>query len=353
MSTTLPPAPPRHTELDAPDELEALIEEARRRARRRRALYGIAGMLAAGAALAGLWGSHRGGGGGARAASEPPSSPWALQKIPGRAPRPVANGPLALAAGDPNRVVLVGARGRFLRSLPICRPDPGCGDLQSVAWSPDGRFLTYGTVTGPGGPWHPRDGLHLFDLARNRDWRALPGGLTNWQDLAWSPDGKRLAYVAGASTFVLQAAHPDRVTELRANATSPSWSPDGTLIAFDRFNGHKPVGISVSRTGGTHARRLTQLGAEPAWSPDGTRIAYTVSCGIRLMTPTGLDVTPNSVWKCSHIGFPGYPTWSPDGRWLAIGGAKAVYVLHPDGSGLKKIWNRGTLRPSWRAVRGG
>src|SRR5207249_3260553 len=134
-------------------------------------------------------------GGGARAASEPPSSPQALEKVPGRAPRPVANGPLALADGpDMNRVVLVGARGRFLKSLRICVA-PRCGGLQSVAWSPDGRFLAYGTMTGPGGPWRPRDRLHLFEFARNRDWRALPGGLTNWQDLAWSPDGKRLAYI--------------------------------------------------------------------------------------------------------------------------------------------------------------
>jgi Tol biopolymer transport system component len=202
-----------------------------------------------------------------------------------------------------------------------------------------------------GANWHPRDGLHLFDLARNRDWRVLPSG-PNWQDLAWSPDGKRLAHVAGASIFVLQVAHPDRLTEVRANATSPSWSPDGKLIAFDRFDGNKPVGVSVSRADGTHVRRLTRFGAKPAWSPDGTRIAYTVSCGIRLMTPTGLDVTPHSVWKCSHIGAPGYPTWSPDGRRLAIGGANGAFVLYPDGSGLKRIWDRVALRPSWRPVRG-
>jgi Tol biopolymer transport system component len=299
--------------------------------------------------VAGIWGSHRGGASGDQAAPKSSSSEL-LPSSPGPAPRPAANGPLALADGqDMNRVVLVGAQGRFLRSMPIC-VDPRCGEVQSVAWSPDGRFLAYGTTSGAN--WHPRDGLHLFDLARNRDWRAIPAPLTNWQDLAWSRDGKRLAYVADASTFVLQVADSNRVTKVRANATSPSWSPDGKLIVFDRFNGSRPVGISVSSADGTHVRRLTRFGAGPAWSPDGTRIAYSVSCGIRLMTPTGRDVTPNSVWKCSHIGVPGFPTWSPDGRWLAIGGAKAVFVLRPDGSALTKIWNRGTLRPSWRAVRG-
>jgi dipeptidyl aminopeptidase/acylaminoacyl peptidase len=350
MSTTLPPAPTRPPQLEPSQDLDALIEEARRRARRRRALYGLSALLAAGAAVAGIWGSHRGGASGDHAGPKQSSSSELLPSSPGPAPRPAANGPLALAVGAyTNRVVVVGAQGRFLRSLPIC-VDPRCGALQSVAWSPDGRFLAYGTMSGAN--WHPRDGLHLFDLARNRDWRAIPGPLTNWQDLAWSPDGKRLAYVAAASIFVLQVAHSNRVTEVRANATSPSWSPDGKLIAFDRFDGNKPVGVSVSRADGTHVRRLTRFGAEPAWSPDGTRIAYTVSCGIRLMTPTGLDVTPNSVWKCSHIGVQGSPTWSPDGRRLAIGGANGAFVLNPDGSGLKRIWNRAALRPSWRAVPG-
>ncbi|HEX3237186.1 MAG TPA: hypothetical protein VHQ99_02135, partial [Gaiellaceae bacterium] len=61
MSTTLSPAPPRPPQLEPSQDPDALIEEARRRARRRRALYGLSALLAAGAAVAGIWGSHRGG----------------------------------------------------------------------------------------------------------------------------------------------------------------------------------------------------------------------------------------------------------------------------------------------------
>ena len=173
-TTTLPPVPPPGPpSVDEREELEALIKEARRRARRRRSLYAIAAVLAAGSAAAGFSGFHGGG-------SAPPGAPGEStaggpqQNRPAPAPRAVRNGPLALVdAATGTRVVLIGAGGRFFRSLPICRP-PRCGGLQSVAWSPDGNTLAYGTATGPGGAWRPRDGLHLFDLARagreeNRD----------------------------------------------------------------------------------------------------------------------------------------------------------------------------------------
>jgi hypothetical protein len=55
------PHPPR---ADGPTDaaLEALIKEARRRARRRRLLYGAVGLVAASGALLGYFGFDRGGG---------------------------------------------------------------------------------------------------------------------------------------------------------------------------------------------------------------------------------------------------------------------------------------------------
>jgi hypothetical protein len=160
-----------------------------------------------------------------RAGLELPAAPQQARPTPtGRA---VKNGPLALITGSySDRIVLIGPRGRFFRSLPICRP-PKCGELQSAAWSPDGRTLAYGTASGA--DWHPQDGLHLFDLARNKD-RRLPAGYGNWQDLAWSPDGTRLAYVIGANIEIIRIAQPQRPTELRASATSRL--PAGTSHPF-------------------------------------------------------------------------------------------------------------------------
>jgi hypothetical protein len=347
MSTILTPKQPGPPDVDP---LEALIKEARRRARRRRAWYGASSLLAAGAVVAGFHGFN---GGGSHARASAPAKP-AGHGPPqqSRAPQAVKNGPLALTDGlHPQGIFLIGPHGRVLRSLPICG-EPKCGEVTSAAWSPDGRMLAYGTASGAN--WHPRDGLHLFDLTRNKDRRLSPG-YANWQGLAWSRDGTRLAYVTDANLEVIRLAHPLQPRELRASATSPSWSPNGRRIAYDRYHesAHRGAtwGIYVSRLDGSHVRRLSKWGNSPAWSPDGSLIAYSVRCGIRLMTPTGKDVTPVSAWNCVHIGIPGAPAvWSPDGRELAFSGRDGVYVMSANGSRLTKIWDGSAMLLAWRPI---
>src|SRR5207247_2886036 len=107
------------------------------------------------------------------------------------------------------------------------------------------------------------------------------------------------------------------------------------------------------RADGTHVRQITQLGADPAvrqpfydltptWSPDGTRLAfdrYKLSTGhtaaftIRLGGSELRRITP---WK-RDAGQP--PDWSPDGRSLAfyMNAQQDVALVHPNGKRLHII----------------
>ena len=59
-----------------------------------------------------------------------------------------------------------------------------------------------------------------------------------------------------------------RLTTNRASHLT--WSPDGTQIAYSRFQ----KGIWTINTDGTNHKQHTTHGGNPVWSPDGTQIAY-------------------------------------------------------------------------------
>jgi TolB protein len=107
---------------------------------------------------------------------------------------------------------------------------------------------------------------------------------------------------------------------------------------------------------GQHRRLVARNAADPAWSPDGRTIAYRTSCGIKLVTQAGKDVTPRSARLCHAIGVAGQPVWSPDGRKIAIGNRRGVYVMNRDGSQLSRLTSVnptgvfGFSRPTWQPL---
>ena len=61
----------------------------------------------------------------------------------------------------------------------------------------------------------------------------------------------------------------------------PRWSPDGTRIVFQRFEGARSYVYVMDADGGNLQRLTTRTGFQPAWSPDGTRIVFGTGIGTR------------------------------------------------------------------------
>ena len=106
-------------------------------------------------------------------------------------------------------------------------------------------------------------------------------------DVAWSPDGKQLAYTRGCSGALTSTQLDCRLVVLDlatgeerevTTGASPTWSPDGEELAFVKpgSNYRWDADIYTVRLEDGHLNRVTDLGKvdEPAWSPTGDRIVF-------------------------------------------------------------------------------
>ena len=153
----------------------------------------------------------------------------------------------------------------------VSSPEP----LMSPAWSPDGRRLAYVSFEGKHSAIYVQEVAtgKRVEVSRDRGINGAP---------AWSPDGTRLALTLSRDgnpeiyILDLRNGRRRRLTRHPAIDTEPVWEPDGSGILFtsDRGGGPQIYRISLS---GDRARRLTFEGgynASPDVSPDGKRIAF-------------------------------------------------------------------------------
>src|SRR5437867_1934693 len=129
---------------------------------------------------------------------------------------------------------------------------------------------------------------------------------------SWSPGGSMLAFDAGSSSFIVDADGTN-VRQLAAGVRNPAWSPDGTRLAVS--NGQ--LGLVEADGSGLRFLSPTVPGIHPAWAPDGRSIAY-ASAGppfdIWTVRPDGSDVTNLT----SSESYDMFPALSPDGARIAF-----------------------------------
>ncbi|MDP9020561.1 MAG: hypothetical protein M3N25_07145 [Actinomycetota bacterium] len=221
--------------------------------------------------------------------------------------------------------------------------------------SPDGTKIAFESFRSGGSEvWVMNaDGTGLTQLTFN--------GPAEDRGTSWSPDGSQIVFHSarfpaaepgpGHSSleiFIMDAdgSNQVRLTENNFQDALPSFSPDGTKIAFNS-NRDLDHEIYVMDVDGTNQTRLTFSPGEdahPMSSPDGSQIVFhsrrAGTLDIFVMDADGSNVRRLTHTDDTHEFF---PVWSPDGTQITFTGNTLapdnfdVYVMDADGSDITRV----------------
>lgn len=241
-------------------------------------------------------------------------------------------------------ISVVSSEGGHVANLPLESDEkmhiPGWGGGNRV--SPDGKMIVFAGKT----PKDPGLHFHIWTLpVEGGKPRKLTESPEEHSDMfpCWSPDGSAVAFVRArlsknyaegfgeTNIYIVKKAggepKPITMESDRVNYSPIAWSPDGKMLAYYSLESS----INIIPAGGGKPRVIGQVqsnnvNTELAWSPDSKRIAFNTwlpavdESGIKVMSledrnvvDIKTDLVATSIY---HLD------WSPDGKKLVFGGYK-------------------------------
>ena len=223
-----------------------------------------------------------------------------------------------------------------------------------VAWSPTGTRVVVGSLAGD--LWlMDSDGGNASKLTQ---WPA--GEPASADTPTWSPDGTKIAFSHVAApffTFKIAVINPDGsgFAVLNPNTTiresDPTWSPTSTQIAFVAAPLNSTPQLHLMNADGTGRTQLLSSGQVdlfPSWSPSGQFIAFVRATGsgselLRLRLSDG-QVSTVATWHSLLQ----YPQWAPTGTHLLAVTENHELVVVPAGGGQPVVIWDSVLSAAWR-----
>jgi serine/threonine protein kinase/Tol biopolymer transport system component len=234
---------------------------------------------------------------------------------------------------------------------------------RSPRWSPDGRWIAY----------EQGDGVRFDVFAVRSDGTAHPAQLTRDSSLvnglSWTPDSRSVVYSSSRNSTLpylprlglwqarLDGGGPEPITSDEASYSQPDIHRTGALAASRlrlqsdlwKFPVDGPPAENVR-----HGLRLTRQTGQvrtPTVSPTDSEVAFLSDSGGHSNLWV-MALATGELRQITHERDPevavGVPIWSPDGRSIVfvssqgnVGFVFGLWLVHPDGSGLRNLAQRG------------
>lgn len=173
----------------------------------------------------------------------------------------------------------------------------------------------------------------------------------------WSPDGTQVAYTTyvmraiskmrNADLFLLDLKNRTRklISYRQGINSGAAFHPDGDSIYLTISQGTSPniyhVGLDGKNKGQVTNGPNSAMNVEPAVSPDGKQIAFSSDRSGRPMIYT-MNVDGSNVKRITFAGtFNSSPSWSADGKKIAFAGQAEgnfdIFVVNADGTGMIRL----------------